>query len=174
MLVISVLTLVSAAAVPQVLSGSDRARAVAAARHLAQRCAVARFHAVGRGRSVALRFTPAGGDHLVEMFADGNRNGVHAADIAAGVDTPVGSDLRLSSEYAGVRIALDPALGLGVDPIKLGGTTLLTFSPSGTATSGSVYVLGRDGTQLAVRVLGVTARTRVLRYQRSTGAWELP
>ena len=48
---------------------------------------------------------------------------------------------------------------------------ILSFSPNGTATSGSVYVVGRDQTQWAVRVLGVTARARVLRYERATGAW---
>jgi hypothetical protein len=73
-----------------------------------------------------------------------------------------------------VRIGIDPALGLGTDPIRLSGTTLLSFSPYGTATAGTVYVLGRDGTQLAVRVLGVTGRTRVLRYQRSTNSWDQP
>jgi hypothetical protein len=34
-----------------------------------------------------------------------------------------------------------------------------------------VYVVGRDQTQWAVRVLGVTARARVLRYERVSGAW---
>jgi hypothetical protein len=42
---------------------------------------------------------------------------------------------------------------------------------AGPTTSGSVYVLGRDGTQWAVRVLGVTGRVRLLRYVPSTGGW---
>jgi len=95
------------------------------------------------------------------MYQDGNRNGVRAADVDAGVDPPIGPVVSLAVEFAGVRIAIDPALGIGTDPISLRGSSFLSFSPVGTATARSVYVLGRDGTQLAVRVLGVTGRTRV-------------
>jgi type II secretory pathway pseudopilin PulG len=174
MLVMVIVTIVSATAIPQLLAGLDRSRAVAAARYLAQQCGIARFQAVGQGRYVALQFTQSGNDYVAQMFADGNRNGVRAVDIAAGVDVPLLAAVSLSTDFSGPRIALDPALGLGVNPIRLGGTTLLSFSPAGTATAGSVYVLGRDGTQLVVRVLGVTGRTRVLRYQRATNAWEQP
>jgi Tfp pilus assembly protein FimT len=169
-----IVTIVSATAIPQLLVGLDRSRAIAAARYLAQQCAIARFQAVGQGRYVAIRFTPAGSDYVAQMFGDGNRNGVRAADIAAGVDGPLRAAVTLSAEFSGARIALDSALGLGVDPIRLSGTTLLSFSPAGTATAGTVYVLGRDGTQFAVRVLGATGRTRVLRYDRATNAWERP
>jgi hypothetical protein len=53
----------------------------------------------------------------------------------------------------------------------LSGTNILSFSPNGTATSGSVYVVGRDRTQWVVRVLGVTARARVLRFDRTNSTW---
>lgn len=169
-----VVTIISATAIPQILVGLDRSRAIAAARYLAQQCGMARFQAVGQGRYVALRFTQAGNDYVAQMFVDGNRSGVRAVDIAAGIDAPLRAGVSLSADFSGARIAIDPALGLGVDPIRLGGTTLLSFSPAGTATAGSVYVLGRDGTQLVVRVLGATGRTRVLRYQRTTNAWMQP
>lgn len=168
----SVMTIVSAIAVAQILGGLDRSRAIAAARHLAQQCGMARFLAVGRARHVALQFTPSGDEYVAQMFVDGNRNGVRTADIASAIDLPLSMPARLSADFPGVRIALDPALGLGSDPVRLGGSPLLSFSPSGTATAGTVYVLGRDGTQLAIRVLGVTARTRVLRFERSTWSWE--
>ena len=92
----------------------------------------------------------------------------------AGVDTPIGPTLSLAVEIAGARIAVDPALGSGTDPVSLSGSSFLSFSPVGTATAGSVYILGRDGTQLVVRVLGVTGRTRVLRYHRATRSWNQP
>lgn len=173
-MVMTVIAIVTAAAIPSMLSGLDRARAVAAARSLAQQCAIARVHAVGRGRYVALQFVPAGDDYMTRLYVDGNRNGVRAVDVDEGIDTPLESGHTLSEHFSGVRIGIDPALGFGSDPIRLSGSMLLSFSPHGTATAGSVYVLGRDGTQLAVRVLGVTGRTRVLRYQRSTSSWEQP
>jgi hypothetical protein len=47
----------------------------------------------------------------------------------------------------------------------------MSFTPSGTATSGTIYIRGRDGSQFAVRVLGATGRTRVLRYLPARKEW---
>jgi hypothetical protein len=60
---------------------------------------------------------------------------------------------------------------IGGDPIRIGSSKLLSFTPLGTATSGSIYVRGRDGSQFFIRVLGVTGRVRVQRYVPRTGAW---
>jgi hypothetical protein len=48
---------------------------------------------------------------------------------------------------------------------------LMSFTPTGTSSSRTLYVRGRDGSQYAVRVLGATGRTRVLRYVSATRAW---
>ena len=50
-------------------------------------------------------------------------------------------------------------------------SVLMSFSPLGTASSRTLYLRGADGSQYAVRVLGATGRTRVLRLVVSTGAW---
>jgi hypothetical protein len=50
-------------------------------------------------------------------------------------------------------------------------SALLSFTPTGTASSRTLYVRGRDGSQYAVRVLGATGRTRVLRYAPAIRAW---
>jgi hypothetical protein len=47
---------------------------------------------------------------------------------------------------------------------------LLRSTPDGTATSGSLYLHGRER-QYAVRILGATGRTRVLRFDRGLGRW---
>ncbi len=174
MFVVAVMAIVSAITVPQVLAGVQRARAVAGSRYVAQQCGIARLHAVGKARYVAVQFTPEGDDYAMQMFVDGNRNGVRTVDIADGADRVLSARESLSASFPGVRIGLDPALGFGSDPVRLSGTMLLSFSPDGTATAGTVYVLGRDGTQLAVRVLGATGRTRVVRYERATATWTLP
>lgn len=171
---VAVMAIVAAITVPQVFVGVERARAVAGSRYVAQQCGIARMQAVGKARYVAVRFIPDGDEYVMQMFVDGNRNGVRTADIADGADRPLSAQERLSASFPGVRIGLDPALGLGSDPVRLSGSTLLSFSPDGTATAGTVYVLGRDGTQLGVRVLGATGRTRVVRYERATGTWALP
>jgi Tfp pilus assembly protein FimT len=160
---------VSAIAVPQSLAGVDRARAASAARYLASRMAVARSQAVMRSTHVALRFEGEPPGIMFRTFADGNRNGVLTADIAAGIDAPLDAAVLLGDLYSGVAIAV--AGEAGSDPVRLGSSNLLSFTPLGTATSGSVFVRGRDGSQFAIRVLGATGRTRVQRFVVHSRSW---
>ena len=174
MFVTALVALLTAISVPQVTTRIDYFRARAAAAYLAHQCAAARFRAINTSRTVALRFTPAQDDYELQLFADGNRNGVRTQDIQAGVDPPLAGTERLGIHFPGVRIAIAPEHDLGRAAVRLGGTTLLSFTPAGTATSGSVYVSGRDGTQFVVRVLGATGRTRVQRYAPNTRTWVTP
>ena len=166
---VAIMATVSAIAVPQSLAAIDRARAMSAARFLASRLAVARSQAVMRSTHVALRFEDGPSGITFRMFVDGNRNGVRTADISAGTDIPVEPPVLLGELYQGVAIAVSGAAGS--DPVKLGASNLLSFTPLGTSTSGSVFVRGRDGSQFAVRVLGATGRARVLRYLPHSGEW---
>jgi len=77
--------------------------------------------------------------------------------------------VRLEDLFPGVSIARPP--DAGEPALQLGGTSFLSFTPSGTSTSGSIYVRGRDGSQFAVRVLGITGRVRLLRYDSRSGQW---
>ncbi|MBI2187471.1 MAG: GspH/FimT family protein [Acidobacteria bacterium] len=156
-------------AVPQMLSGLDRSRARAAARFLAARMTAARTYAVLRSANVALRFVDDRTGVTFQTFVDHNQNGVRTSDIAADVDRPLDAPARLPELFPGVEIALAPELG--ADPVRFGSSDLLSFTPLGTATPGTVYIRGRDGTQLAVRVLGATARTRVLYYAPRARRW---
>jgi len=159
----------AAVAVPQFLTGLDRSRAWAAARFLAARMTAARAHAVLRSAHVALRFVEDRSGISFQTFVDDNQNGVRTGDIAAAIDRPLDAPARLRDLFPGVDIDIAPELGS--DPLRIGLSNLLSFTPLGTATPGTIYVRGRDGTQLAVRVLGATARTRVLRYDPRTHDW---
>ena len=167
--VTSLIAIVSAIAVPQSLVTLDRARAAAAARYLASRMAMARSHAVMRSAHVALQFDEGESGITFRMFVDGNHNGVRTSDIASDVDSPLDAPARLSDLFPGVAIAVSG--DAGSDPLRIGSSNLLSFTPLGTASPGSVYVRGRDGSQFAVRVLGATGRTRVQRYVQHTQAW---
>jgi len=94
---------------------------------------------------------------------------VRTSDITSGVDQPLGTPASLTDLFPGVAIAVSDEVG--GDPIRIGSSNLLSFTPLGTATSGSIYVRGRDGSQFFIRVLGVTGRVRVQRYVPRTGAW---
>ena len=129
--------------------------------------AMARTYAVTRSANVALRFNRTGSDATFQMFVDGNGNGVRNADIASGIDVPLDQPVALSDLFSDVTIAS----GDGNSPIRIGNTNLLSFTPLGTATPGSIFVRGRDGLQLALRVFGATGRTRLLRYDPQSDDW---
>jgi type II secretory pathway pseudopilin PulG len=169
----------SAAAVPQTLVGLDDVRATSAARHLAGRIQWARQQAAARNAAVGLRFeTDDTGGFRWTAYVDGNSDGIRTADIERGIDRRLESPERLSDTVPGATLALAadvPPVGAtrpdgNPDPIRLGRSSILSLSPTGTATSGTVYV--RAGhVQLAVRVLGGTGRSRVLAFDRATRAW---
>jgi hypothetical protein len=132
--------------------------------------ALARAQAVGRSTTVALHFQPDPTGITVSTIQDGNRNGVRSRDIDLHIDRPIEATVRLADLFPGVEIGLAPDTP-GDAAVQLSGTNILSFTPQGTASSGSVYVRGHDGTQWVVRVLGVTARSRLLRYVPATNEW---
>lgn len=165
-----------AIAVPQLLSALDDLRTRAAARYLAARFHDARFESIKRTKRVGVRFAADGSDFRLGTFADGNGNGLRTRDIAAGADPMLFPDVSFGSLFPHVRVGIGPGVpsidgGQTLDPVAIGSSNILSFSPDGTSSAGSVYVLGDGGAQYAVRVLGVTGRTRVFRYQRSDRAW---
>ena len=167
MFVVSTMAVLAAAAVPQLTAGIERARAAGAARYLAGRLAFARSQAVARGANVALLLTADGGTFTSAMYLDGNGNGVRTRDIAAGVDPLVTPPVRIADLFPHVLLSLnDPA-----DTSSPDTSALMSFTPLGTASSRTLYLRGGDGSQYAVRVLGATGRTRVLRYVEGTRAW---
>jgi hypothetical protein len=172
--VISVLLVLLAITTPALLSGLDDFRTHAAARYLAGQCYRARSESLNHGVRVALRFQALGSDYALGRFRDGNGNGIRTVDIARGIDPRVSADVTLAALFGGhVRLAIAPGVplidgGFSTDPIRVSGGNLLTFAPNGTASSGSVYLRGAREAQYAVRVFGVTGRTRVFKYMRGT------
>lgn len=147
----------------------DHERARAAAHYLAGRLAAARALAVHRAANVALRLDGSGPAVSLALFEDGNGNGVRRLDIAAGIDPQVAPPVVLGDRFPGVVISeTDPTVPGAAARAEAG---LFSFTPHGTATSGSLYLSGASGDAWAVRVLGATARVRVLRYAPRDGAW---
>ena len=118
---------------------------------------------------IVITMLPAG-RHVVSVYEDGNRNGVLSRDIQDGVDLIVSPPEHVVDQFPGVDFGALPALPgaegsapPGADPIRLGSSDGVTFTATGTATSGSLYLLGRGQTQYVVRIYGETGRTRILR-----------
>jgi type II secretory pathway pseudopilin PulG len=177
--VLAVVALTAAVAVPILDEAQAAAEAASAARYVAGRLAALRLDAARRGRAVGLRFTAASPRTFTAVL-DGNGDGVRAADVAAGVDVPLGPADRLEDHFRNTAFrvvrtvpAIDAAgtVEAGDDPVRLGVADQLTFTPLGTATSGTLYIAGRHGHQFAVRVFGATGRTRVLRFDPGGDTW---
>jgi len=177
--VVGLAATLAAVAIPQLITGLDDRRALIAARYVAARFQRARMEAVMRSAMVAVQFTETAGGYTFAEYVDGNRNGVLAVDMQSGVDWRHGAIERLPDLFTGVDFGASPALPAidpggappGSDPIRLGAANRASFSAAGTATPGTVYIRGRSGAQYAVRILGETARTRIVRFDRNTHRW---
>jgi Tfp pilus assembly protein FimT len=173
---LSVAVVIAGMAVPASDAAIDELRTAAAARYVAGVVLHGRMDALKRARFVGLRFEVSGADYTFRSFVDGNDNGVRTADIQNGADSPLGARQRLSDNFPGVRFGLragvpdaDGLNSASTDGVRIGSARILSTGPDGTATSGTLYVQGRRA-QYAVRVLGATARTRVMKFE-SAGTW---
>jgi hypothetical protein len=170
---------VSGVAVPETLATIDDSRTAAAARYVSTRLQRTRMEAVTRSGSAALRFTRLSDHYDFAGYIDGNRNGVLSRDIQAGVDRVIHPVDRLGDHFAGVDFGALPdvpavdssSTAPGSDPIRLGPSDMVTFTSTGTATSGSLYIRGRRNAQYVVRVYGETGKTRVLKFNPGNGQW---
>jgi type II secretory pathway pseudopilin PulG len=167
-------------ALPTVQRTLDEFKAVGATRYLAGRLARARIEALARSTDVALRFVPDGLTYRYGTYIDGNANGVRSADIVNGIDRLVAHEERLPDQFSGVDLGVLPGLPAvdgsttppGTDPVKLGSGSMATFTPDGTATPGSLYVIGPHAVQLVVRIVGETGRTRILKFDARRRVWK--
>ena len=143
-----------------------------------------------RQRSVAeraghgLRFVRAGGSWSYSLYRDGNGNGIRTADILAGRDPLLRGPEAPETRHEGIRLGLPGAEvpqippGTGFipdpsDPVKFGGTDIVSFSPSGSISGGTLYLT--DGKRaMAIVVYGPTGRIRALRFEPGGGWRQVP
>ena len=167
-------------AVPLTASALDEVRTAMAARYVAGRILAARLDALQRSTCVGFRFEASGADYSFASYADGNQNGLRTSEIASGIDPIVTTGERLADRFSSVRFGLIAAVPdldgarqtIDTDGVRIGTPKILTLSPDGTASSGTVYVRGIRA-QYALRILGATGRTRTFQYQRGAQQWVL-
>jgi prepilin-type N-terminal cleavage/methylation domain-containing protein len=165
-------------AVPQGLRALDDFRTRAAARYLAQRLVDARLGAIKRSLAQGLRFEAATPDYRVTTVIDGNANGLRTLDLQRGIDRPLTQPETVGTHFQDVVFGIlddvpdaDGQPANGMDGVRVGVSKLLAMNPDGTSTSGTLYLHGRDRAQYAVRVLGVTGRVRVLKFDHVRRRW---
>ena len=176
--VVAIAGTLAAIAVPHSLRALDDFHTRSAARYLAQRIGSARFDAIRRSTTHGLRFTHAAPDYTMTTVADGNRNGLRTSELASGVDRVLSEPERIDAHFTGVAFGLHEGVpdadghpAGSLDGVRIGTSRLLAVNADGTATSGTLYLRGRGRSQYAVRVLGVTGRVRVLKYDGFRHRW---
>jgi prepilin-type N-terminal cleavage/methylation domain-containing protein len=176
LLTIAVAATLAGIAVPLTSSTVEAVRAAGAARHLAARIAMVRIDAVRRSTTLALKFEAEAADYFYTLHADMNGNGVRTTEIARGVDATLASAERLRTSYPGVVFGLLPGIpdldGVqgNTDGVRIGTARILSLTPNGSATSGTLYLHGRRN-QYAVRVFGATGRVRIFEYDTGANRW---
>jgi hypothetical protein len=172
--------LLAAIAVPVVGGSLERERAIVGAQHLSGQLLHARLEALKRGRSVAVRIAMVDDRTQLRIYSDGNGNGVLQRDIDRGIDPPLSPATWLDDHARGIALRINQAitevggsatLAPGDDPLRIGASSLLTFSALGSATSGTLYVAAHRGPQMAIRVFGATGRVRMLMFDAHTRQW---
>jgi type II secretory pathway pseudopilin PulG len=167
-------------AIPTIHATRERDAVRMAAQYLALSVQHGRLEALKRNTFVALRFDP---DEVgrVGSFVDGDGDGVLQRDIDAGTDHRLAPEAKFDDLFTAVAFRIadevpDPdgggSLAAGSDPIRIGSTNFVSFSPLGSTTSGSIYLAGRGGQQACVRILGTTGRVRVLWFNPGTRQWQ--
>ena len=176
----SLCVVMMAVAVPVIGGTLERERAILGAQYLSGQLLRARLDSLKHARSVAVRLELVGDRTQLQLFADGNGNGVLQRDIDRGIDPPLSPlewldhqarDISLRVNQTIKDVAGTATIAPGDDPLRIGNTALLTFSPLGSATNGTLYVAAHRGPQMAIRVFGATGRVRVLMFDTQTRSW---
>ena len=161
------------------------ARAAAGARELAMILQALRWKAVAANSSHGLFFAKdERGWHWL-VVRDGNGNGLRTAEVRDGTDPAVSGPHRLEDRVSGLYLGFPPAESVPripprsgsisdlADPVKFGRSDLISFSPLGTASSGTLYVTDRRHALRAVVLFGPTVRVRVWRFDTREVQWKL-
>jgi hypothetical protein len=183
LVVLAILAALVLAGAPAAAHLRDGGRAAAGARWVATSFAAERWRAVTLARSGGYHFAPDAGVWSWLPVEDGNGNGLRTTEVRTGTDRAREARRRLGADVNGVEFGIPPGgpfpeappgtgtLVSGDDPVRFGRSDLVSFSPDGSASSGTLYVTdGRDGL-CAVVLFGPTARVRVWRFDRRNGRW---
>ena len=149
MVVIVLISILSAVLVPEMRGTFEEALLRSSARQIVGACGVAYGRAVAEGRPHRLRFDPATGKFKVGRSPTGGAGAPSNVDLSGGTGS---IDLRVAVQ---IKPAVDappasPEDGPGV-----------TFFPDGTAEAAEFLLRDRAGFRLSVRINPVTARPRI-------------
>lgn len=178
LVVLAILGIVAAAAVPGWTGWRDRQRLKQAVWHLQAELEGLRAAAARDGRNRALLFAADGGDLCWRHVLDGDGDGVRSADVSTGRDRIIGTSTCLAALGGGVSVGVGPrgpARGPGGSAIPADGLALpgdlMSVAATGAGSSGTIYLFGRGTGVAALRLYGPTGRLTAWLYRPARGGW---
>jgi len=181
--VMAILAILSALTMPAILDLAGGLKLRLAAQRVAGTLRAARSYAVRHNAKVAVKFHTEEDPTTFALYRDGDRDGVRNTDIADGTDPMVWAKRRLNYLPGDVRIGFPPGrpprepgdprrrMKRRDDPVRFNRSDLASFSPTGTATPGSVYLTDARHRLAVVRVNNVSGKVTVLVYDQEKDAW---
>jgi type II secretory pathway pseudopilin PulG len=176
-IVLTIVFALTAMAVPLTAHTRDLMRARLAASAMAAELRQARIAAVATRRTTAVVFDMVNTRWVMRRCQDGNGNGVRRADVVSGVDPCSGGPVDINQRFPGVLVAVDPTVAgpegspASPDPVRFGSSNMMSCTPSGGCTPGTLFLRSASGDALAVRLGNMTGRARALRYHQRLGQW---
>ena len=180
--VLALIALIAGLALPAVRHWYADYQMTTAAGNLVQLFRGLRFRAVTRHRYLGVVFESAPDGWRYTVYEDGNGNGIRRRDIRQGRDRAVQDRRPLSTLLGNVRTGYLPGRDLPAvppqtgtletdrDPIRFG-ADIVSFSPRGNSSSGTIYLTDGSQRMMAVVIYGPTIRIRRWEYQPQARTW---
>lgn len=183
LMVLLVIVLILSISIPYMAGMISRGKVRAAAREITALFRAARFEAVSKRKYIGFEFLKKEDGYHFRKIQDGNANGIRKSDINKGVDIPLDGDWQIRNRYGNIDFSIltgkpikkiPPGTGIienPDDPIKFGRSDIISFSPSGHASSGSIYISDEKSHMMGIVVFGPTVRIRVWDYDYEQSLW---
>ena len=178
---VAIIGIIALCAAPAFANYRRRMSVMAAAEQFRAIFRATRARAISTGRNAGVKFI-AGREWTYSIYIDGNGDGVRNDDINRGIDRRVFGPAIVMPSFHIATIGLLPVAVKDPDgdvlkptdsAVQFGRSTICSFSPTGSGTPGTVYLVDGGGGLWAARVHGAGGRVRVLRYDGGRKKWEL-
>jgi prepilin-type N-terminal cleavage/methylation domain-containing protein len=138
---------------------------------------ICRWKALNEQAYAGISFQRTAGCFYASLYLDGNGNGIRTIDMEQGTDRRFQGPVRLKRSSADIEAGILDSnvpqipprtgfLGDKQDPVKFGRSDIISFSPYGDSSSGTLYLACHSQKQMfAIVVYGTTARVSLWKYR---------